>query len=60
MTSAILADLSRTYFEYKIITLPIANGLATFHANILSRYLIIAHLSDSHSMSKSTKNGEIW
>ena len=46
MTSAIFADVSRSYFEYKIITQPITNILAKFHANILSCYLIIAHLSD--------------
>ena len=46
MMSAIFADASRNYFEYIIITEPMANILAKFHANILNCYLIIAHLSD--------------
>ena len=46
MTSAIFEDLSRSYFEYKIIAQPMKNILDKFHANILSCYLIIALLSD--------------
>ena len=49
MTSAIFEDVSRSYFEYKIIAQPMKNILDKFHANIesiLSCYLIIALLSD--------------
>ena len=46
MTSAIFPGVSRSYFEYKIITQPMTNILAKFRANILSFYLIIAHLCD--------------
>ena len=45
MTSTIFADVSRNYYAYKIIQ-PMTNILAKFRANILSCYLIIAHLSD--------------
>ena len=38
MTSVIFADVSRSYFEYKIIQ-PMTNILAKFHANILCCYL---------------------
>ena len=46
MMSAVFADVSRSYFEYKIISQPIKNILAKFHGNIFSCYLIISHLND--------------
>ena len=39
------AAVSRNYYAYKIIQ-PMTNILAKFHANILSCYLIIAHVTD--------------
>ena len=46
MTLAIFEDVSRSYFEHKIITQPMTNILAKFRATILCCYLIITHLSD--------------
>ena len=45
MTSAIFADISRNYYAYKIIQ-HMTNILAKLHANILSFYVIIAHVTD--------------
>ena len=56
MTSAIFADVSRSYFEYKIIQ-PMANILAKFHANILCCYLITAPLA-TYRRPKSRKHGK--
>ena len=46
MTLVIFAEVRRIYFENKIITQPMTNIMAKFHANILCCYRIIAHLSD--------------
>ena len=45
MRSAIFEDVN-SYLEYKIITQSMKNILTKFFANVLSCYLIIAHLSD--------------
>ena len=61
MTLVIFADVSRNYFEYRIITQSMINILPEFDASILSCYLIIAHLSDPPPQNprKMAKLGKI-